>query len=205
MSSEGWEPIPIRVMSFYAYLDYVTDKEGWKRDLCDYCLEGVLDLTKHSFSQAITAFRRWFPWNSSEFKELMDMLSWDTFRLNWHKSYNADHAHRIYTWIMGPLISKGTAYFNSIVALFPDATAYPMGDTLSDPRAYVEGSKYPGYFYLKLAVQLDAEILHQQRNTDASVGTHVRDAVDAGKLGDLLSFIQAEYQAPYMQERSEED
>jgi hypothetical protein len=187
------------------YLDYVTSKEGWKRNLRDDYLGGARDLTEHSFSQVITAFRRFFPCNSSEFEELMARLHWDSFRLKWHINYNANHASEIYMWIMGPLISKGTAYFNIIVALFPDATAYPMGDTLLDPRAYVEGSKYPGYFYLKLAVQLDAEIFHQHRNTDASVETHVRDAVDAGKLGDLLSFIQAEYQAPYMQERREED
>ncbi len=204
MTTQGQVLKNTRIESFCLYLDYVTSKEGWKRNLRDDCLGGARDLTEHSFSQVITAFRSFFPCNSSEFEELMARLHWDSFRLKWHINYNANHASEIYMWIMGPLISKGTAYFNYIVDSYPDITAYPMGDTLSEHRACVKGSKYPGYFYLKLAVQLDAEILHQQRNQDASVGTHVRDAVGAGKLGDLLSFIDAECITPYMQERREE-
>jgi hypothetical protein len=177
------------VDAFNVYLDYITVTDAEKRF-------AHLDPNEHSFAQVLTAFRNWFSPNSDEFKAFMGRLTWDRKNIKC-----VQPAKNVYTWVISALSSVGKNYFNYIVASFPFATVKPRGSTLLDCKMCIATSKRRGYFFLKLAVELDANILHSRRNGDAPCHIQLEDAwnedgVDKFKL--FLEFVDRECKAPYM-------
>jgi len=181
--------------SFDLYLDYITESLGKER------FASVVDPNEHTLAQVLTAFRRWFSSGSKESQELMDNLQWNPREAAINIAYNLVDVSKIYSCITGPLISVGETYYDFIVETQPEGTVYPHGGTLLDYSYCLANCKNLPYFHLKLAVELDANILHSRRNADAPCHIQVEDAWnedDMGKFKLFLEFVDRECLADYM-------
>jgi hypothetical protein len=172
--------------SFELFLDYIMETDGEKRFLPLDLDNNAVDPNEPSFAQVLNAFRKWFCPESNEFKKLMKKLTWNPAQIQVHSIT----ASSVFTWMMEPLISMGKIYYDRVATLCPEAILYPMGDNLPGYRDCIAMSKLPGYFYLKLSVELEANIIHSRRD--------VRGGRCVSKFRRFLEFVDRECLADYM-------